>query len=237
MNAVELAAVDAQPADVRAGGEERAAELDLLLRRQLRRALGASSFITLVRSISSMSCSSTTRRAEQRILARLLALQVALRAAAAGCRADRARARRAGSSRRRPPRAASARSWRPRARRRSGDGRPCGRHGVRPPSGGESLRHARLDTHVEHQQHLIAGLDHRVAGGTKPPPSRRIEITSEPSGRPLLDQAPRGLGALGHLELDDLEPLLGQVEQVDEPVLGTSCSISRRIRSWRRSPA
>ena len=56
--------------------------------------------------------------------------------------------------------------------------------------------------------------------GTKPPPSRRIEITSEPVRQPeVLDRAARRRQAVAHLELDDLEPLLGQVEQVDQPVL------------------
>ena len=56
--------------------------------------------------------------------------------------------------------------------------------------------------------------------GTKPPPSRRIEITSEPSGRPSsLTALPAAGEPSRHLELDDLEPLLGQVEQVHEAVL------------------
>ena len=56
--------------------------------------------------------------------------------------------------------------------------------------------------------------------GTKPPPSRRIEITSEPSGRPRsLHRLARRAEFCGDLQLDDLEPLLGQVEQVHEAVL------------------
>ena len=55
--------------------------------------------------------------------------------------------------------------------------------------------------------------------GTKPLPSRSTEITSAPSGSVEVGHAlARRRRVLGDHELDDLEPLLGQVEQVDEAV-------------------
>ena len=55
--------------------------------------------------------------------------------------------------------------------------------------------------------------------GTKPEPPRSTEITSAPVGQPDVgDRAARRGRVVGDHELDDLEPLLGQVEQVDEPV-------------------
>ena len=57
--------------------------------------------------------------------------------------------------------------------------------------------------------------------GTKPRPSRSTEISRLPSGR---SRSPTRLAGdrrpLGQQHLDDLEPLLGQVEQVDQPVVG-----------------
>ena len=105
-------------------------------------------------------------RAEQDVLARLLAPQVPLRqrrpvvgrVGLAAHEQDRAVAR--------PPRAASARSWPPPGRRRSAGSRPSARPRVRRPrarAGGwkRSVTFV-LEPGVEHQQHLVARLDHRV---------------------------------------------------------------------------
>src|SRR3954468_13105361 len=66
--------------------------------------------------------------------------------------------------------------------------------------------------------------------GTKPEPSRSTGITSAPSGsitsatrrpaagEPAATTRPGRGRAVGHHQLDDLEALLRQVEQVDEPV-------------------
>ncbi len=94
---LELAAADVQAAHVGAGGDQRLAELDLVLVRERRRAgVAGRAPVTLVRVSSSMFCSdhhSSGRNSGS--CAGLLAAQVALGALGAVVRAGRARAPRA----------------------------------------------------------------------------------------------------------------------------------------------
>ena len=144
VDAVEVAALRAQPAHVRAGGEQRVVELDLVLGRQRGHALvavelhhaGAGEQLDVLLAPPLVG-------AEQHVLPGLLALQVALgqRRPVVG-RVELA-AHQQHAALGRPPRAASARSWRRRGRRRSAGGRPCGGHRLRGrarPSGPRSAR-------------------------------------------------------------------------------------------------
>ena len=126
---LQLAPGDVQPAHVGAGGEQRLVERRHLLRRRAWRfALRVELRDRGPRQHLDLLLGVPVGGPEQRVLARLLAPQIALGAAAAGRRADRARARPAGSSRPRRTRAASARSCPTPARHRSAGSRPGGQH-------------------------------------------------------------------------------------------------------------
>ena len=88
-----------------------------------------------------------------------------------------------------------------------------------------------LDADVEHEQHLVAGLDDRVARGHEAGASRRIEITSEPSGRPSPAPAcrPPRTPATSSSMISRFS--WGRSSRCTRPYCGTSCSIRRRIRS------
>ena len=109
-------AVDAQPAHVRAGGQQRLVErAPRPCSTSVATRSPVSSFITLVRVISSMSCSShhsSGRNSD--VLARLLAAAGTPSTAAGGCRAGRAR----GPTSRTEPSAPSSRSQRAQLRGR-----------------------------------------------------------------------------------------------------------------------
>src|SRR5436190_165622 len=89
---------------------------------------------------------------------------------------------------------------------------------ARPAVGVEARRDLVLEPGVEHQQHLVAGLDDRVGERHEAGPvaqDRDDERTLRHAD--VLDHLPRRRRARQNLDLDDLEPLLGQVEQVQQP--------------------
>src|SRR5829696_1229742 len=76
-----------------------------------------------------------------------------------------------------------------------------------------------LEARVEHDQHLVAGLDHAVglrheAGAVAQHRDHERAVRQAQVCDALVGRA----AALADDKLDDLEPLLGQVEEVDEPV-------------------
>ena len=121
-----MAAVDVQPAHVRAGRDQRLAELDLLLVRQLRRArLHVERRHARAREQLDVAAPPTTRpggRTSPRAAPRRAGSPSST---PGGCTAGPARGRRAPPRPRRLPRAASARSWPRPGRRRSAGSRPC----------------------------------------------------------------------------------------------------------------
>ena len=151
---------------------------------------------------------------------------------AGGCRAGRARARPGGSSPRPRTRAATVRSWRRRGRHRPADDRRAGQ----PPDGAvrRELRGDRvLEPRIQHDEHLVAGLDHGVG------------LRHEPAA---LAQDRDDQAALGQLDVRDAarrrparprRPSISMISRRSSsrssrwtsPYWGTSCSISRRIRS------
>ena len=124
----------------------------------------ASSFITLVRVSTSMRCSSHHSSGRKSASSRDSLPGGSPSTAAACYTACPARGPPAGSSPRCRPRAASARSS---PRRACLDEQMVdfarSHMALRGRAGGEQLCHARLNAHVEHNEHLVSGLDHRVA--------------------------------------------------------------------------
>src|SRR5829696_1783618 len=83
----------------------------------------------------------------------------------------------------------------------------------------EQLGDVVLEPRVEHDEHLVAGLDHAVglrheAGAVAQDRDHERAVRQ----RELRDALARRDAAVPHDQLDDLQPLLGQVEQVHEPV-------------------
>ena len=162
------------------------------------------------------------RRPEQRVLARLLALEVALRAGRpvvreVGLPSDQqdrpVRARLA-----QPPRAVARRQ--PAADQRIVDV-PVRHHAPGLAPRGELRRDLRLEPRIEDQQHLVARLDHRVGLRHEAGPAAQHGDDQRAVGqRDVLDPAPGGVRALPDLELDDLQVLLLEREQLHEAVLG-----------------
>src|SRR3954447_16160233 len=75
-----------------------------------------------------------------------------------------------------------------------------------------------LEPGVEHDQHLVAGLDHRIGKWHEAGPvaqdrddERALRNTD------VLHHLPRGRRSRQHLDLDDLEPLLREIEQMQQP--------------------
>ena len=229
-----------QPPHVRAGGEQRLVEarrsslLDSVA--SVRR--GVELHHARARAAARCRCSSHhSSGRKQRVLARLLALQVALRARRAGCRAGRARGRRAGSS----PSQPASRSQRAQLAR----GQPAADQQVRRPSrsGHRSTGSRRcamncgvivgLEARVEDQQHLVAGLDDGVGLGHEAAAAAQHRDDQAALGQlDVVDALAGRRRVLGDLELDDLQPLLLERRAgARARTAGTSCSIRRRIRS------
>src|ERR1019366_3300193 len=87
--------------------------------------------------------------------------------------------------------------------------------------GRELRRDLRLQSRVEDQQHLIPRLDQGFALGHESCATAQHRDDQRTVGqRHVLDAATGRLGALPDLDLDDLQVLLLEREQLDEPVLG-----------------
>ena len=196
---------------------------DDLLGRERRARSPVSSFITLVRVQQLDGVLVPPRGAgAERVLALIVAAQVALRGGRPLVGRVGLAARRAGSSRRSPPRAAP--------RRTSAPARPPPT--IRTPTSRSAISHARWRRRRRTARVMSSSRPGSSttstsspasttvsAFGTKPAPSRSTEMTSAPSGSVDVGDPLAGGGrALGDHELDDLQPLLGQVEQVHEPV-------------------
>ena len=93
--------------------------------------------------------------------------------------------------------------------------------GLLDPHGREARRDLVLETGIEDQQHLIAGLDDRVALGDEPGAVAQHRDDQRAVGQgDVADHGPGGRRPLADLELDDLEVLLFEREQLNEAVLG-----------------
>ena len=188
MDPVELAARPTRrPLDVGAGGEQRGVELDLVLRGQRGHALaGVELHHARARRAARRSARPPLVRVEVgRPRATRLAAQVAPSTAAGARRAGPARGRRAGSSRSAPS-SRSSRAQLPAARpppmiRRSTLAvAPRLRRAVR---AGELLGDVAASMPGSSTTSTSSPASTTVSAlGTKPPPSRRTEITSAPSG-------------------------------------------------------
>src|SRR4051812_4366206 len=87
------------------------------------------------------------------------------------------------------------------------------------PVGGELLGDGLLEPRVEHEQHLVTGLDDGVGLGHEALATAQHRDDQAALGQlDVRDRAARGGSAVAHLDLDDLKLLGRQVEQVHEPV-------------------
>ena len=76
-----------------------------------------------------------------------------------------------------------------------------------------------LDARIEHDEHLVAGLDDGVGLGHEARAAAQDRDHERAVGQARSPRSPGPRrGVVGDHELDDLEPLLGQIEQVDEAV-------------------
>src|SRR5215210_2950983 len=83
----------------------------------------------------------------------------------------------------------------------------------------EEPRDVVLEAGIEDDEHLVARLDDAGGRGNEARPVAEDRDHERPvRQREVGDALARGRAPLAHDELDDLEPLLGQVEQVHQPV-------------------
>ena len=165
------------------------------------------------------------RRSEQRVVRVTPCPAGTPSSRAGGCRAGRARGRSGGSSLRRPTRRSQrAQSPAARARRRSArsrrDGRPSSvAAGSSQPSGANCGVISPSSPGSRIEQHLVALLNDRVGLRDEAGAAAEHRDDQAPSGSAMsLDLLPRRRRLPRHLELDDLQALLFEREQLDEPV-------------------
>src|SRR5918995_3553822 len=235
VDAVELAAVHPQPAHVCTGGEERRVELDLVLRRQRDHALAR---IELHHARAQHQVDVLLPpplvRTEQHLVPRLLALEISLREGRPvvrriGLAADQHN----GAVRALLPQPArTVRRGKTAADQQVVD-LPTGHDYAAAPERlvKRSVTRGSMPTSSTSRTSSPAWTTESPAG-TKPPPSRRIEITSEPSGSPrFLTALPAASEPSATSSSMISSRSSGRSSRWTRPYFGTSCSIRRRIRS------